>query len=71
MLFLHDKHIGDHTSHNYQEMLAHKVLILYLRKLVQENRVLSEVDIRDFNKILLKEPFYKEAITLNDKKLKK
>jgi Fic family protein len=48
---------------DYEEMKAHDVGIAYVRDLAAEERVIGETDIRDLNKIILKEPFWKEAIT--------
>ena len=39
----------------------------YIRTLAAEERSLGEVDIRDLNRICLKEPFYKEAQTADGK----
>jgi len=63
LLLIHGQASGDHDLRNYVEMKAHDLAIAHLRRLVGEKRPLSETDIRDFNRILLKEPFRKKAIT--------
>ncbi len=54
---------GSHTLREYEEMKAHDVAIHHVRELAQERRPLSEADIRALNQRLLKEPFWKPAIT--------
>lgn len=63
LLFLHDQAVGDHHYRDYLEMKAHDLAIKHLRMLVGEDRIIGETDIRDLNQILLKEPFFKPAIT--------
>jgi len=62
-LLIHDQAVGDHSLRNYVEMKAHDLAIEHLRTMVAEERPLSESDIRDLNQILLKEAFWKDAIT--------
>jgi len=62
-LLIHDQAVGNHDLRNYVEMKAHDLAIEHLRSMVKEDRPLAETDIRDLNRILLKEPFWKEAIT--------
>lgn len=71
VLFLHDQTTGDHTLREYEEMKAHDVAIAHIRKMAQDKRDLSEADIRDLNKLILKEPFWKEAITSSGQPSKK
>ncbi len=63
LLLLHGETRGSHTFREYEEMKAHDVAIGHTRKLAQEPRPLAESDVRDLNQILLKEPFWKPAIT--------
>jgi Fic family protein len=63
ILLIHGQATGDHGLRDYMEMRAHDVAIDHMKALVLEERPLTEVDIRDFNRILLKEPFWKDAIT--------
>ena len=63
LLLIHDQVAGDHGMRHYVEMKAHDLAIEHLRKLVADERPLGEADIRDLNRILLKEPFRKDAIT--------
>lgn len=63
ILLIHGQATGDHGLRDYLEMQAHDVAIEHMKAHVQEERPLAEGDIRDFNRILIKEPFWKEAIT--------
>lgn len=63
LLLLHDQTAGSHPLRDYEEMKAHDVGIAYVRKLATEDRVIGEADIRDLNKLILKEAFWKPAIT--------
>ena len=54
---------GDHTIREYEEMKAHNVAFKYMCELTKEKRLVSEADVRDLNKICLKEPFFKKART--------
>ena len=65
LLLLHGRTVGDHTLREYEEMKAHNVAFQYMCKLAKDNRPLREADIRDFNKICLKEPFYQKAQTMD------
>ncbi len=63
ILLIHGQATGDHGLRDYMEMQAHDVAIEHMKALVQEDRPLTEGDIRDFNRILIKESFWKDAIT--------
>ena len=64
MLLLHDRTTGNHTHREYLEMKAHNVGIDHVRSLASDlSRPLTEADIRDLNRIILKEPFWKPAST--------
>jgi Fic family protein len=63
ILLIHGQATGDHGLRDYEEMKAHDVAIDHMRHLVDDDRPLTEADIRDFNRILLKESFWKDAIT--------
>jgi len=63
ILLIHGQATGDHDLRDYMEMQAHDVAIDHMKALVAEERPLTEGDIRDFNRILIKEPFWKDAIT--------
>lgn len=66
LLLLHDRTTGDHSHREYVEMKAHDVGIEHMLKLAADPvRILTESDIRDFNKIILKEPFWKPAETID------
>ena len=64
LLLFHDRTTGNHIFREYLEMKAHDVAIGYVRQLAADpSRMITEADIRDLNQIILKEPFWKEAIT--------
>jgi Fic family protein len=57
---------GDHKAQEIDEMRAHDVV---LSKVIEyandQTRFLTEADIREWNKIILVRPFWKEAITVS------
>ena len=64
LLLIHDRTTGNHTHREYLEMKAHDTAIEYVRALAADTeRLLTESDIRDLNRIILKEPFWKAAET--------
>jgi Fic family protein len=64
LLLVHGKTAGDHSVREIDEMRAHNVAINVVREWADEKeRPLREADIRDLNKLLLKEPFWKSART--------
>jgi Fic family protein len=64
LLLLHGQTHGDHTMREYEEMKAHDAGIEHLRHLAGDPaRLISEADIRDLNRIILKEPFWKPTQT--------
>jgi Fic family protein len=71
LLLIHGQTTGTHQLREYEEMKAHDVGIAYVRKLAAEKRMIGETDIRDLNKIILKEPFWKEAITADGQPTRK
>src|SRR5439155_17147339 len=71
LLLIQGQTVGGHTIREYEEMKAHDVAVEYIGQLAREERVIGETDIRDLNKIILKEPFWKEAETLEGKSTRK
>ena len=63
LLLIHGRAVGDHTIREYEEMKAHNVAFNYMCELAEKERLIDEADIRDLNRICLKEPFYKKART--------
>lgn len=64
LLLIHGQTSGDHALRDYIEMQAHDLAIEHLRAMVSDSeRSLTEADVRDLNRILLKESFWKDAIT--------
>jgi hypothetical protein len=52
LLLLHDKAIGNHAHRDYLEMKAHELGIVHVRSLAADlNRLITESDIRDLNKL--------------------
>lgn len=72
LLLLHDQTHGNHTLREYEEMKAHDVGIAHLLTLAEDKaRLIGESDIRDLNKLILKEPFWKPAQTTEGKPSRK
>ncbi len=63
LLLIHGRTSSGHPLRHYEEMKAHDVAIDYARRLADEERDIAEIAIRELNKILLKDPFWKEAQT--------
>ena len=63
LLLIHGRTAGGHPLRDYEEMKAHDVAIDHARCLARGEQILGEGDIRDLNKILLKEPFWQSAET--------
>jgi Fic family protein len=63
LLLIHGQTRGSHQLREYEEMKAHDVAITRLRDLARENRPITEAEIRTWNQIILKEPFWKNALT--------
>ena len=71
ILLIHGRAVGDHKVRDYEEMKAHNAAFKYMCQLAKEKRLLSEGDIRDFNKICLKEPYFAPAQTAEGKTTQK
>ncbi len=63
LLLIHGRAAGDHALREYEEMKAHDLAFEHVLNLAADERPISEGDIRDLNRICLKEPFYKVAQT--------
>ena len=63
LLLIHGRTKGEHLLREYDEMRGHDVAIEYVRDLVKQGRRLSEGDIRDLNRIVLKEGYWRSAQT--------
>ena len=63
LLLIHGRTAGGHPMRHYEEMKAHDVAINHVQHLAKEERILGEGDVRDLNRILLKEPFWHVAET--------
>ena len=71
LLLIYGRAAGDHELGEYEEMKAHDVAFDHARKLAAEERPIGETDIRDLNRICLKEPFYKVAQTPDGEQTRK
>lgn len=66
LLLIYGHAEGGHPIRDYEEMKAHDVGIEKVREFAEDKQCrLTEADIRDLNRIILKEPFRKEAKTLD------
>ena len=64
LLLIHGRTEGDHLIRYYKEMEAHDLAVEKVRELAgDKQRHLTEADIRNLNRIILKEPFWKDAET--------
>lgn len=64
LLLIFDDTKGNHTLREYEEMKAHDVAYLLVEEWAKdEERPLSEQNIKNLNEIILVRPFWKEAIT--------
>lgn len=66
LLLLFDKTKGNHDLREYEEMKAHDVAVALIREWANEERQLTEADIRQLNEIILVRDFWKDAITPDD-----
>ncbi len=71
LLLIHGRTAGGHPMRHYEEMKAHDMAIDHTRHLASAERVPGEGDIRDLNKILLKEPFWQMARTPDGQQTRK
>ncbi|MCY4647069.1 MAG: Fic family protein [Gammaproteobacteria bacterium] len=71
LLLIHGRTAGGHPMRHYEEMKAHDASVDHTRNLASAERVLGEGDIRDLNKILLKEPFWHIAQTPDGQQTRK
>lgn len=72
LLLIFGRADGNHPLRDYEEMKAHDLAINKVREFAEDKeRNLTEADIRDLNKLIIKEPFWKEAETPDGKPTKK
>ncbi len=71
LLLIHGRTRGDHLIREYEEMRGHDVAIELVRTLAQEARPLTEGDVRDLNRIVLKEGFWRVAQTPDGEQTRK
>ena len=63
LLLIHGRTRGEHLLREYEEMKGHDVAIEWIKAIAREERPLSENDIRDLNRMVLKEGFWRVAET--------
>ena len=71
LLLIHGRTRGDHLMREYEEMRGHDVAIELACTLAREARPLSEGDVRDLNRIVLKEGFWRVAQTPDGEQTRK
>lgn len=71
LLLIHGRTRGEHLLREYDEMRGHDVAIEWVRTLAREDRDLSEGDIRDLNRLILKEGFWRVAQTADGEPTRK
>ena len=71
LLLIHGRTRGEHLMREYEEMRGHDVAIELVRTLAQEARPLTEGDVRDLNRIVLKEGFWRVAQTPDGEQTRK
>ena len=66
LLLVFDDTKGNHTMREYEEMKAHDVAYHLVEEWAQDNeRPLTEQNIKNLNEVILVRPFWKDAITLD------
>jgi len=63
LLLLFDDTKGGHNMREYEEMKAHDVAYQLVQQWADDPRPLAETDIKNLNKTILVQPFWKDAIT--------
>lgn len=58
LLLIYDRTAGGHPMRDYEEMKAHSVAIEHVLSLASQEQALAAIDVRDINRIILKEPFW-------------
>ncbi|MCB0397615.1 MAG: Fic family protein [Flavobacteriales bacterium] len=72
ILITHGKATGDHEMRDFEEVKAHVVALNSIRELADNpEQPFTESTIRELNKIILVEPFWKEAITADGQPTRK
>ena len=71
LLLLFGRSMGGRLARHYDEMRAHDVAINYIQKHSASSEPITEVIIRDLNRILLKEPYWRDAETAEGMPTKK
>ncbi len=64
LLLIFDKTTGDHELREYEEMRAHDVAIHMIKEWAKDkSRDINEMDIRELNKTILVQAYWKDAVT--------
>jgi Fic family protein len=72
LLLIFDETKGNHTLREYEEMKSHDVALQIIKDwAADEERPLTETNIKNLNEIILVKPFWKDAITPNGQKARR
>lgn len=72
LLLIFDETKGNHTLREYQEMKSHDVALALIRDwAADDERPLTETQIKNLNETILVKPFWKDAITSDGQKTKR
>lgn len=71
LLLIHGRTRGEHLIREYEEMRGHDVAIEWVRQLAKDQRLFTEGDIRDLNRMVLKEGFWRVAQTADGAQTRK
>lgn len=72
LLLIFGKTTGNHELREYEEMKSHDAAYELVKEWASESdKILTEADIRNLNKIILVRPFWKEAITADGQPTRK
>ncbi len=72
LLLIFDETKGSHTLREYEEMKAHDVALRMVKEWAADNeRPLTESNIKNLNKAILVKPFWKDAITPDGQKTRR
>ncbi len=72
LLLIFDETKGNHTLREYEEMKSHDVALQLIQEWAEdEERPLTEINIKNLNGIILVKPFWKDAITPDGQKTRR
>jgi Fic family protein len=72
LLLIFDETKGNHTLREYEEMKAHDVALQLVNEWAHDNqRPLTEMNIKNLNHVILVKPFWKDAVTPDGQKTRR